>query len=55
MPDEVIDTAHLFALHAQACPICSRPDHELCAEGLRLLKMFHDALNGMLNQRPFDA
>lgn len=48
MPDEVVETAHVFALHSLQCPTCSDAGKNLCPTGLALLKCFHDALHAML-------
>lgn len=48
MPDEVVEAAHVFALHTTQCKTCVNPTCDLCPQGLVLLKCFHDALNAML-------
>lgn len=55
MPDCVIETAQAFTFHANECPTCMADGRFCCPVGDKLLKDFHDALNSMLNQRPYDA
>lgn len=48
---EVVEAAHLYAIHATSCQTCSDPSHEVCAEGLKLLQDFQAALNATLSRR----
>jgi hypothetical protein len=55
MPDEVIVAAEAYALHCQTCPLCSAEALVCCLEAERILRVFNEALNSMLNLRPYDA
>jgi hypothetical protein len=49
--NEVIEAAEQFAKHCNDCVVCARPDFSLCDEGLRMMHLFHDALNDSLLQK----
>jgi hypothetical protein len=55
MPDEVIVAAEAYALHCQTCPLCYAEATVCCLEAERILRVFNEALNAMLNLRPYDA
>jgi hypothetical protein len=55
MPDEVIVAAETYALHCQTCPLCTDEALVCCLEAERILRVFNEALNSMLNLRPYDA
>lgn len=55
MQDNVVEAAHLYAVHAEGCAVCNKGEYRLCSEGDKLLHFFYDALHEMLNQKPYDA
>lgn len=55
MQDNVIEAAHLYAVHAEGCALCNGSVLGGCEEGDKLLSFFYDALHEMLNEKPYDA
>lgn len=59
MPEQLIEAAHAYALHAITCEKCSNACCDICEEGLRLLHEFHVSLRALQQRQTakgdFDA
>lgn len=51
MPEELIEAAHQYTLHAMDCKVCSNPHRCLCADGVRLLNEFQSALSALQSRQ----
>lgn len=52
MKDELRLVANCYAEHCEHCPYCRAPGAQVCAEGLKLMQHFFEAVNAEVQGSP---